>query len=111
MRMRRSGYRKFHKYTDIITNREADRVFWDSNCKELCLQVRYEPDIYQPNVNYDYDLFLSLPDIAAMLPQLSAAISAMPREIHEGLRSSRSALICITACASGYNLVALPPAP
>ena len=111
MRVRRSGYERFQGYTDIITDREP-KVVWNSNSKELCLQVCCEPNIYQSNVNYDYDVFLTLDELAAILAVVSTdAISAMPREIYERLRSSLPAIIQILACASGYNPVALPPAP
>ena len=110
MRMRSQGHTNIQGYTDIITNRKP-KVFLDSNCKELCLRVLCVPAFTDGrNGNYDYDLFLTLDDFAEILRVVSTdAISAMPREIHERLRSSRSALIYITVCASGYTLVAIHP--
>ncbi len=110
MRQRRSGSTKYFGWTTIIKDRKP-KVSWDKTTNSVLVQAWCEPDIHQANVNYDYDTFFTVEDIADIIGMISVdGIPEMPREMHEALRCKLAALVRLAACATGNTPIPLPPA-
>ena len=111
MWVRRSGSTKSHGWSTIIQPHKP-QIVWDKENNILIIQARREPDIHQHNVKYDYDIILSLEDVANLVITVAGdGIAAMPRKVHEAFRLRLPQLARLAACAAGSNPIPLHPTP
>jgi len=101
MRLLRSGTDRFHGWTTIIDNRNAQIAF-DSDNKELIVRAWGIPDIHQ-DMGYDWDMHLSLDDVTKIIDMAANGVfAAYPNDLHRALSDTAVALLKLLMCSAGY---------
>jgi hypothetical protein len=102
MNLQRSGAEKFHGWAKLMGDREPS-VRWDPLADAVVLGVRYVPDVHQSNVSHDYEVRLSIEDLAATIATLSTdGVDDAGKAIHAGFSAHLTDLIRLLTCASGH---------
>ncbi len=108
MEIRRSGARR-HQNDDVLVTERPPQLRWDID--RLLIEVRGVPDVHKPNELYNYDIALSMRDIALLLGVVSReGIQEDPSEIQRELQGSAADLLRLLNCSAGIVPGPLPAA-
>jgi hypothetical protein len=105
MEIRRSGARHFEGWDELVDNR-VPSLQWDTADDSAVLGVRRVPSVHNPDALYDYEVRLSVTDIALIVTTLSEqGIQNAPADVRAALRSIAIHLVRCLGCAAGL----IPP--